>query len=295
MAFLEYKPASTLFQYSSPDAFFGILRSKQLWFSDLASGNDPREIRLGYERFIEAVNSVRQKEYRGDRGQFLSKLADQLATYHQTACAYCCCFSLAVDELPMWAAYGADYGGLAIGFRPTAITDMPGRVQKAVYVNENTAEDFRQFVLDIAAAFDATHDPNDVDYWIAAMVGAHSAMTALKHETWGYEREVRAIHMRRIMPPDKDEDPRFSITDLLPNGQPIMWSPPLERTSGTKIVKYLQFPFGRFGEGVFDPSRAIEKVIVGPNCPLSLPDVTRALEENGFERFSVVKSICEIR
>ena len=101
--------------------------------------------------------------------------------------------------------------------------------------------------------------------------------------------------MRRIMPPDKDEDPRFSITDLLPNGQPIMWSPPLERTSGTKIVKYLQFPFGRFREGVFDPSRAIEKVIVGPNCPLSLPDVTRALEENGFERFSVVKSICEIR
>ena len=295
MAFLEYKPRSTLFQYSSPDAFFGILRSKHLWFSDLASANDPREIRLGYEHFIEAVNSARQNEYRGDRGRFLSRLADELATYHKNAQAFCCCFSLAVDELPMWAAYGANYGGVAIGFRPTAVLDMPGRVQKVVYVNENTHEDFRRLVLDIAAAFDATHDPDDLDYWIAATVGAHSAMTALKHETWRYEREVRVIHMRRIQPPNKDEDPIFSITDLLPDGQPLTWTPPLERTSGTKTVKYLQFPFGRFREGAFDPSRAIERVIVGPNCPLSLSDVTEAMKEYGFEGFDVGKSVCEIR
>jgi Protein of unknown function (DUF2971) len=195
----------------------------------------------------------------------------------------------------MWAGYAANYGGLAIGFRPTAITDMPGRVQKVVYVNENTAEDFRRLVLDITAAFDATHDPDDIHYWIAAMVGAHSAMTALKHETWGYEREVRAIHMRRIRPPEREEDPAFSVTDLLPDGQPIVWSAPLSRTSGAKIIKYLQFPFGRFKDGAFDPSRAIEKVIVGPNCPLSLGDVTNAMEENGFERFEVVRSVCEIR
>jgi hypothetical protein len=295
MAFLEYKPTTTLFQYCSPDAFLGILRSKQLWLSDLASANDPREIRLGYEHFIEAVKSVRQNEYRGVRGQFLSKLADQLATYHKNSRAFCCCFSMAVDELPMWAAYGANYGGLAIGFRPTAVLDMPGRIQKVVYVNENTCEDFRRLVFDIAGAFDGTHDPDDLDYWIAAIVGAHSAATALKHETWQYEREVRMIHMRRIAAPEKDEDPMFSITDLLPDGKPIIWASPLERSSGTKSIKYLQFPFGRFRKGRFDPSRAIERVIVGPNCPLSPADVTEAMKEHGFEGFNVEKSICKIR
>jgi hypothetical protein len=126
-----------------------------------------------------------------------------------------------------------------------------------------------------------------------AGVGAHTAVTALKHTSWAYEREVRVVYMQGIQ--QLDEEDIRAIADYLPAGKSIRWIEPLERTSGTKIVKYLHFPFGRFREGAFDPSRAIEKVIVGPHCPLSQSDVTEAMREHDFENFEVTKSICEIR
>ncbi|WP_152568712.1 hypothetical protein [Microvirga sp. BSC39] len=117
MAFLEHRPTQTLFQYCSKEAFYGIIGSKRLWFPDLASANDPREIKLGYDKFIDALKSIRLDEYRGERGQFLSILAGHLAASRNNVQAFCCCFSVSADELPMWGAYGANYSGLAIGFR----------------------------------------------------------------------------------------------------------------------------------------------------------------------------------
>lgn len=294
MAFLEHTPRETLFQYCSHEGFFGILKSKRLWFSDLLSSNDPRELKLGYKYFIDALKSVRHNEYRGERGHFLSILAANLAASTENVRAYSCCFSLAEDELPMWGAYGSNYGGLAIGLRPTAIVDMPVRIQKVKYVQDNAAEAFRGLVLDIAGMFDANHTADDLKYWVTASTWAFATMTALKHGTWAYEREVRLVHVQPIRPPDEGDDV-FSITSALPHGEPVRWTKPKERLSGPRTVRYLEFPFGRFRNGNFDPSRAIEKVIIGPNSPLTTDDVVAALKDNGFQTFAVAKSICEIR
>jgi hypothetical protein len=293
-AFLEYRPSQTLFKYCSAEGFFGIVKAKRLWFSDLSSTNDPRELRLGYEHFTEALESVRRNECGGERGSFLVTLAQHLASYHERQQAFCCCFSAAGDELPMWGAYGANYGGVAMGFRPTAVFDIPARVQKVRYINENTPDDFRRLVLEIAAQFDATRKPDDFNYWIPATAAAWAAMTALKHTTWGYEQEVRMVHMQTIRPPDNFDD-IFSVTSFLPSGRPVRWTKPLERLSEAKNISYLEFPFGRFRDGAFYPEGAIEKVIIGPRCSLSHEDVTVAMQEHGFENFKVTRSICEIR
>jgi hypothetical protein len=295
MAFLEYRPNQTLFQYCSPDSFFGILRSKRLWFSDLASANDPREIRLGYQHFVDAIKLVQNEEYRGERGSFLSVLAEHLAWRHRTAQAFCCCFSLAVDYLPMWGAYGANYGGLAVGFRPTAVFDMPARVQKVKYVNENTATDFRALVLEIAAQFDTIHAPSDLNFWIPAAAYAFAAITALKHTTWEYEREIRVVHSQTKQPPDKNTREFLSNMGLLPDYEPDIWVTPLERSGRTGVVSYLDLPFGRVQNGSVDPTGAIDTVIIGPNCHLSPSEVTKAMQENGFKNFKITRSICEIR
>jgi hypothetical protein len=130
MAFLEYRPTRTLYHYTSLAGFSGILASKSLWFSDLSTANDPREVHLGFDKFMTALNSVILEEYPGKKGHFLISLADRLRKYRENARAYCCCFSLAVDALPMWGAYGSNYAGLAVGFRATSVVDMPARVQK---------------------------------------------------------------------------------------------------------------------------------------------------------------------
>jgi hypothetical protein len=293
MAFPEYRPTRTLFQYCSVDGFVGVLRSKGLWFSDLASANDPRELLLGYEHFMGALDFLRREEYPGEKGFTLAELAAQLASYHRNAKAYCCCFSLAADSLPMWGAYGANYGGLAIGFRPTAVTDMTARIQKVAYVDENTVDGFKGLVRNIAAQFDVGR--KDLAYWVEASVAARAAMTALKHSSWNHEREVRLVYAQVIKPQAPAQHPVFSVTSILPNNESVMWSKPLERFSGSKIVQYFQFPFGRFRDGGFDPTSAIEKVVVGPNCPLREADVVALLQENAFENFNVEKSDCQIR
>lgn len=295
MAFLEYRPVDTLFQYCTPEGFAGILKSKRLWFTDLASANDPKEIRLGFEHFIEALKSVRENEYHGERGSFLSTLADHLTRYRGVAQAFCCSFSLAVDELPMWREYGDNYGGLAIGFRPSAVFDIPARIQKVRYLNENTTDDFRKLVLDLAAQFDATKNANDLNYWIPATASAFAALTALKHTSWAYEREVRLVHMQTLRKPDKRDGEIFLITGLLPDGQLVKWTEPMERLRGATSVKYLEFSVGRFRKGMSVPERAIERVIAGPKCRLSIAEVTDAMHQHGFQRFEVAQSICEIR
>src|SRR5262249_43834219 len=134
----------------------------------------------------------------------------------------------------------------------------------------------------------------DLNYWIPANASAFATVTALKHATWAYEREVRLVYVQPIRPPDKDDDV-FSIMSLLPDGEPVRWTKPRDRLSGPRTVRYLEFPFGRFRNRSFDPSKAIEKVIVGPNCPLTSNDVIATMKDNGFQNFEVTKSVCEIR
>ncbi len=296
MAFLEFKPIQTVYKYCSLDGFLGITKSKRLWFSDLASANDPREIKLGYEHFIEALKLVRRENYKGERGAFLATLAEKLAWAQTAQQMFCCCFSLVCDELPMWNAYGDNYSGLAIGFRPTSLFSVPCRVQKVRYLAGNTVEEFRKVVLDFASKFDALgHEADDLNYWIPAVSSELAAMTALKHTTWSYEQEVRLVYAQKKQPPDPKDGPLFSNISLWPDGKPIKWAKPLERLSGGSTVRYLEFPFGKFRDGTFFPEGAIKSIIVGPKCALSQSDVTSAMQKSGFENFEVITSACQIR
>ena len=295
MAFIEYKPTQSLFQYCSREGFFGILKSKNLWFSDLASSNDPREIKFGYDKFIEALKSVRHDEYRGERGLFLSILAGRLAPYHKNVQAFCSCFSLEPDELPMWRAYGANCSGLAIGFRPTALFSIPARIQKVRYLNDDTSQEFRRVVVNIAAQLKGNYSNENLENWISASITAFAKMTALKHSSWSYEREIRMIHVQTIQPPDPQSDSVFSLTGLLPNDEPVVWSKPSERVGISGITHFLEFPLGVFHNEKFDATKAIKKIMIGPNCTLSEHEIIDAMRTQGFTDFIVRKSDCKIR
>jgi hypothetical protein len=212
MAFLEYHPTQTLYQFCSVDSFRGILSSKEIWCSDLERANDPRELKLGFEHFLAAIKFVRENEFKGFAGVFLDRLKDDLARSHDVHQAFCACFSLVKDELPMWNEYGSNYSGVAIGFRPTAITSMPGRIQKVKYVDEDTANDFRDIVREIASGFDPSHTFDDLTYWVTTRTSALSAITALKHRSWAHEREARFIHLQ-TRNPESAWIPRAELSD----------------------------------------------------------------------------------
>ena len=294
MAFLEYRPTQTLFQYTSVEGFRGILRSKRLWLSDLRTANDPREIHLGFERMIRALAAGAGDEGRRVNGILMVSLVGQLTGYLERAQAFCSCFSLAADELPMWSAYGQSYGGLAVGFRPAAILSVPGRVQRVKYLEKSIEEEvFKEVASKIAAQVELYRAGQDLTSWIGAATDAIAAVLSLKHQIWSYEKEIRIVYVQR------KERPNGSFANIPvskgPGGVPLLWQAPLERLVGTRQVQYVAFPFGRFRDGRVDPSRAIKTVIVGPNCTLSVSAVEAELKAQGFVDFAVTKSDCHIR
>lgn len=294
MAYLEYRPTQPFFQYTSPEGLFGILRSKRLRLTDLASANDPREIKLGYEKVMQALESILQNEYQGPRGALLSHLVERLVGYYRSAQVFCGCFSLAVDELPMWGAYGSNYSGLAIGFRPTSLLAIPARVQKVRYLEPSKEDgEYKALALDIAAQVEAYEKSGNLVAWISAAVDAIAATTALKHASWAYEKEVRVIYIQR-----KERPQGLAArmpTASLPNQEEIHWREPSQRTDGRGIVQYVEFPFGRFRDGKAEPARSLQSIIVGPKCPLSEGEVGRELEQQGFYDCTVRRSACQIR
>ena len=217
-----------------------------------------------------------------------------LTGYYDRLQAFCCWFSLAVDELPMWAAYGQSYSGLAIGFRPAAILGIPGRVQKVKYLDQpKENEEFKELALKIAAQVDLHRDSNDIVPWISAGVDAIAATIALKHQIWAYEKEVRVVYVQRKERPEGALS-KFPVSKM-PKGELIYWREPLERKVGTRSVRYVEFPFGRFHDGKFDPARALKTIIVGPNCPLSATSVEAELKAQDFYDCVVKKSDYHIK
>ncbi|TAZ53217.1 DUF2971 domain-containing protein [Rhizobium ruizarguesonis] len=288
MALLEYEPQQPLYHYCSPAGFEGILKSKVLWFHDLTQMNDPRELELGFEHFIGGLTSVRHDEYQGHRGFFLSILAGKLAGLRESHQAFCCCFSLADDELPLWGEY-TGYSGLSIGFKPTAVKNIQARVQKADYLSDTTGKTYRAKVLDIAALYDPDGETHDERFWTNASVVAFAAITALKHNSWAYEREIRMIHLQA------KEAPGTSSTLVSAVDDDYERTAPSKRIAERGEVSYLPFEFGRYRDGNDRHRRAIVKVTIGPKCPLTIDDVDNMLDANGYLGVDVVRSECRIR
>jgi hypothetical protein len=291
MAFLEYRPKQTLYQFCSADSFRNLIASKVIWCTDLASANDPRELKLGAQHILEAMKYVRENEYLGHAGDFLEKLISDITSGSARQQFFCACFSLQNDALPMWREYADIYHGVAIGFRPTALISMPGRIQKVRYLNPNSPEEFRQLVRDIAGQLDPDHSPEDIRYRAIASSGILAAVTALKHHTWEYEKEIRFVFAQVRERPSMNNIPISGFSD----GTPIFWETPLTRRRGDDLVNYKAFQFGRRKSGAYQTSRAIAQVIMGPRCDLSVEEVKSELQANGFEGVAVVRSECEVR
>jgi len=193
----------------------------------------------------------------------------------------------------MWREYGDSYKGVSVGFRATALTSLPVRIQKVKYLDPDTPEQFRQLIRDIASNFDPRrHSPADLEYWLEAATSAFTAITALKHDSWAYEREVRLIHVQARKEPEPGKGRH--IADFS-DGTAVLWSKPLSRPRGDVSVDYKTFPFGLRKDRRSDPTRAIERIVLGPRCPLTVEEGTALLEADGFENFEVIKSECEIR
>lgn len=292
MAYLQYKPTTTLFHYCGSRAFTGIIESGAIWMSDLRFANDPKELRLlsNLEHVLEqkALQTSCLPHHQAIYGalyQQIQKVRPKMGM---------CSFSLSLksDQLPMWQEYTERGRGYCVGFKASAFNHMHLRVQKVAYVSPiydnlidaQVDQTLKPFLVSKTTAFD-----------IPLISGELACLaTSIKDQSWAHEQEVRLLFssVARV----QDIDARFLLRmGQSRNAQDLLPATPEYRERDGHSVPFHIRPFGKRSENGWIPFGAITEVIVGPNNTKSPKEVSLYLQERGYLNVKVRRSDCAFR
>jgi hypothetical protein len=295
MAQLDHIPVQNYYHYCSHQAFAGIVSSKKIWLSARNASNDPKEIQFAKQEIMTALKRVRHEIYEGYRGLFVSIMAGRLIGLLETQEIYTASLTSKNDDIPLWREYTAGGNGLALGFRPRALTDMHLRIHKVKYLDESSDELFHlvsefikpyEFLIDNEESEQA---PSGIDPLVVEISASLLAtLFSIKSKAWEYENELR---LSFASAKEKNE---LEVSQL-PNGDPVMWREPLKRETRNGSVSYYDLKFGKFSDVDYDPSNAFCDIVIGPNADFSPGDVEKLLRENGFEVPPITKSVAAFR
>jgi len=256
--------------------------------------NDPREINLGHEMAMNAIKCVRHEYFPGERGFPLSILAGKIVGYLKKGGILSCSFSHFGDSLPMWREYADDCSGVSIGFRPTAIKAMPIRIQRVKYLEDTNVDHLVELVRELTEPLVQEFGEPSLETWMAASTGIISAIVSAKHGSWTYEEEIRGTHAAVAADGDTEINGVPIPAYEYPDGKELFTDLRM-RKSGKDDVRFIELPFGKYKNGEHNPMRAIEKVILGPQCDVTQKEIARRLLALGFSDFEIVCSECKIR
>lgn len=253
--------------------------------------NDPREIVLGLGRIRPILEDIVSKHKDVWNIDLCRRTLDRTYQSIKNNDFFTCSFSQTGDSMPMWRHYGEDGAGLAVGFRPRAITDFPCRIQKVDYVSKRSAdEDLRLTVTDVLDRYAGKKGDTSLVREVEISSTILALCTGTKHSTWDHEREVRGVYAQT-----KAKESRGflgGITSMHSDGSEFKWQEPLERGVDGNKTKYLTFPYGKRSKGGFDYSRAVAEVIVGSKSTISSQEVSDLLLSEGYRDFEVFQSEC---
>ncbi|MFS2180424.1 DUF2971 domain-containing protein [Rhizobium pisi] len=290
MAVYDYRPSSTLYHYCSAGGFEGITKNGSIWLSDLQFANDPKELQLA--AIIENVMKelIRQERSPKVRVTYAS-MKLQLERLRCRLWMYSFSLSQRADQLPMWQEYTDRGRGLCIGFKATAFDHMSLRIQRVKYVKPEHLESLHSAVAAIAAPFIGKE--NDFAVMLEPMTAVLGLITTTKDDTWQHEEEVRLIFSSMSRP---SLDGRVNIpVELLRDGSETYPRDPLFRSRDGMEVPYFSKQFGKYRAGRWDPNGAIDSVIIGPNNPRTVADVSDELRGKGYRGVTVTRSRCSFR
>lgn len=294
MAYLEFKPTTDLYQYTSVEGFEGIIQSKKLWFSDLRVQNDPREISYGFGKIRPLFDLLIKENSENWDVKAMKKILDSSYSALQHTDFFSCCFSVKGDAMPLWQNYGDDGKGISIGFRPRAIVDMPVRIQKVEYLGRDEIEEQMKVklfkILDSISPYIKSELNIDNLETVSQIV---ALCTSVKHASWSHEDEIRCNFSQ---PMEKEATSFMDFTvSLYADGKAVKWRDPSIRKAKNSQIRYLDFKFGKRIKQSFDPSNAIAQIVLGPKCDWNENQVEDALGVEGLSNSHIQRSECNWR
>jgi hypothetical protein len=119
-AFEQMAPGvpETVWYYTTGSTFGRIIKSNQIWGTQISCVNDHTEFRYAVKLFGDIVKTFKEAENIEDaewlRAHILEILTEEAA---DSSAFFVICASNRRDQLSQWRAYGGGEGGIAIGLR----------------------------------------------------------------------------------------------------------------------------------------------------------------------------------
>lgn len=290
MAYLEYTPSTPLFHYTSYEGFKGIIDSGAFWLSDLTCcSNDPREQSMAKEKIIKAISRFDQLQLPKQVREQTQVLTDQLLRQLDIQQIFSLCLTPNRDSLTEWKEYAAQGRGISFSIRPRALRDMYVRVQKVKYVDE-----YEQVLFDniIEAQYEqlryASPDGPSFEQQVNIVSNLLSSTHSIKHKSWESEREIRLTFASSVRTKENISVPLSAF----PDDSEVSYRTPLKRNVSNVMIDYYSIPFGRYQKGKYDITGAVDEVIIGPNCNVSIAEVGEFITKQGLFNAEVLKSAC---
>lgn len=275
---------SVAYHYCSSDVFLSIITQKKIWFSDCKKFNDHKEIEWFYDSLLLELAPILE-EYDGSPKleSFKSSLEQQ-----KNADILMCCFSKQGDLLSQWAKYASNGAGVSIGFNLDALykelqkkidvlSDKTGfhamTLKKVVSYDDDK---LKKIVKSIANDFKKRLENDDDShlqrygrlFQVSSEIEEHRC--TFKNPAFSEENEVRLCVISRYIPYIGEKYFQF-------------------RSSGHDMVKYYELDFSKI-------SSPINKIILGPKCPISDKDIALLLQTHNLGRnIEIVPSLATYR
>jgi hypothetical protein len=146
---------SELWHYTSAEGLINILKSGQIWSTQVACLNDTVEQRF-FGDLVHAAVRKRRAQNTDPALAVLMQVADEALANRDfsTAAHFVACFSEVEDDLGQWRGYGGGECGYAIGFHPDrilqALESRPSSVLLPMNYQERSHDILVQDVLRVA-------------------------------------------------------------------------------------------------------------------------------------------------
>lgn len=262
-----------IFHYCSTQSALSILKSHEIWMTNIRNMNDGNETIGVYKIFFDLL-----KKY--DKMNFLDimyKFADtpgSIQLYETCLGAYSehvVCFSKDPDSVSQWVSYADDGYGLAIGFDEDRIKSISNNnfitYQKISYANE---KDIQKFIPDIYKILINHLSNNGLDMMNRAMEqikNIYPSGIACKTKHYANENETRLIYKHNDDSKDLHDGWRIKECQAY--------------AKRNLINTYIPLEF---------PKDIIRKIVIGPKYQKNYFEMEMALEVLGYTNVIIEKS-----
>jgi hypothetical protein len=201
-----HTPVSEIWHYTDAEGLIGILRSGQIWCTQVSCLNDSLEQRYFGDLLHTAIKALRAKNTDSNLAVML-RIADEAFDRRDFAVTghFVACFSEVEDDLGQWRGYGGGQCGYAIGFRFDGILEAlkvrPSAILLPMHYEDMGHQHLVGDVLRMAEQYflqGVERGLPDIERWAREFLDAFAAQldvfsSIIKHPKFISEKEHRIV------------------------------------------------------------------------------------------------------